>query len=71
MGNRGTVHSSCYPGKRVVVRLRDGQFITGRFQEKHSRYIVVEGQKIPREKVESLSIQKCVMQHKQKPAGMA
>ena len=63
MGNRGPTHSSCIPGKRVIIRLRNGNEIRGKFEAKHSRYIVVAGQKITRESIDSFIIEKHALQH--------
>lgn len=32
-------HTSCYPGKRVIVKLRDGTRIEDRFVRRTDRYI--------------------------------
>jgi hypothetical protein len=58
MGNRGPTHTACVPGKRVIVRLRNGKEIRGKFEEQRSRFIVVAGQKIQPEDVESFVMEK-------------
>lgn len=63
MGNRGALHYSAEPGKRVLVRMRDGRIIKGKFEEKRSRYIVIDGQKLLREEIEAFIIAKHADHH--------
>jgi hypothetical protein len=58
LGNRGPSHTSCIQGKRVIVRLRNGKEVRGKFEEQRSRFIVVAGTKIQREDVESFLMEK-------------
>jgi hypothetical protein len=37
-----TPHTSCWPGKRVLVKLKDGRKIKDRFMEKKGQYVILK-----------------------------
>ena len=51
-------HTSTHKGKRVFIRLKDGESIVGKFLGKKARYILLEGMKIPIAVIKSFSINK-------------
>lgn len=58
MSDKGPSHWSVYPGKRVLVRLHSGEIITGKFEEKRSKWVVVDGRKIWRCDIAAFSLLK-------------
>jgi hypothetical protein len=60
MGANGALHLSCPVGKRVVVAMRDGRIIHGKFEKKASQFIVVSGEKLPRAAIDSFILAKHV-----------
>jgi hypothetical protein len=51
-----TPHTSTYKGKRVYVRLKSGERIVGRFEEKVDKYIWIDGRKIPKGDIKAFAI---------------
>lgn len=52
----GAPHTSCQKGKRVLVRLKNGKRIVGKFIEKKGRYVYLENHKIESGRIKSLTI---------------
>ena len=53
-----TPHSSCWPGKRVRIRFKDGAVLITRFREKKGGKIVTDAGKFHMAEVRAFSIYK-------------
>lgn len=51
-------HTSCAEGKRVSVKLRNGEVVVGKFSGKASRFIWVGDTKVNRKEIRSFLIAK-------------
>ena len=58
MGNR-LGHTSCYRGKKVFIRLRNGESFEDRFLERTCKHVILYGRgKIRKSDIDSFSILK-------------
>jgi len=53
-----TPHTSTYKGKRVIIRLKTGQKIVGKFLDKKQSYVFLDNIKIQIPLIKSFSIYK-------------
>lgn len=51
-----TPHTSTYKGKRVYVRLKSGERITGKFEDKNGHFLWIDKRKIPIAEVKAFAI---------------
>jgi small nuclear ribonucleoprotein (snRNP)-like protein len=51
-----TPHTSTYKGKRVYVRLKSGERIVGKFQDKTGNFVTIDGRKIPKGDIKAFTI---------------
>jgi len=51
-----TPHTSCRKGKRVVIRLKDGTRMTGKFVERKGRFVYLDSGRIEAGKIKAFSI---------------
>jgi len=51
-----TPHTSTYKGKRVYIRLKTGERIVGKFQNKNAHFLWIDERKIPIATIKAFSI---------------
>lgn len=51
-----TPHTSTYKGKRVYVRLKTGERIVGKFENKNGHFLWIDDRKIPIAEVKAFAI---------------
>jgi hypothetical protein len=49
-------HTSTYKGKRVYVRLKSGERIVGKFEDKKAKFIRIDDREIPIGEVKAFAI---------------
>ena len=49
-------HSEFRKGQRVIVHLKGGSKVVGKYTGKESKFIVIDNQRIPRETIRQISI---------------
>lgn len=52
------IHHGFKPGKRIIVMMRNGDKIVGKYEDHYSKGLIVEGQKLPYSKMRSATIYK-------------
>lgn len=51
-------HTSTYQGKRVMIRLKSGEQVVGKFMGKKNRYVILDKWIVPIAMIKSFSIYK-------------